>query len=71
MACSFGPCQRVFAPLKLEDEQTGEKLEFCSLAHLGAWLITKMDASARSLINMLGTSPGRKMAVRILSERFL
>ena len=71
MRCSFTPCSRDFCPLKLEDEQSGEKLQFCSLAHLGGWLLTKMDASARNLVNMLNTSAGRKMAVKALAERFL
>jgi len=71
MSCSLAGCTRDFCPIKLEDEQKGEKLQFCSLAHLGGWLLTKMDASARSLVTMLGTSAGRKMAVKILADRVL
>jgi hypothetical protein len=69
--CSFDPCKREYCPLKLEDEQKNETFQFCSLAHLGGWLITKMDASARSLVAMLSTSAGRKMAVKVLADRIL
>jgi hypothetical protein len=71
MRCSLEGCQQERCPLKLANEATGEALQFCCLAHLGGWLITKMDASARSLVSMLSTGAGRKMAVKALADRIL
>jgi hypothetical protein len=71
MRCSLEGCPQERCPLKLTNEQNGETFQFCCLAHLGGWLITKMDASCRSLVNMLSTSAGRKMAVRVLADRIL
>jgi hypothetical protein len=71
MRCALEGCTKDVCPFKLENEQTGEKLQFCCLSHLGGWLITKMDASARSLVSMLSTAPGRKLAVKVLADRFL
>jgi hypothetical protein len=71
MPCSIEQCKRPYAPIKFEDEQSGEKHQFCSLAHLGAWLLTKLDASARNFVNLLSTSAGRKMAAKFLADRVL
>jgi hypothetical protein len=71
MRCSLSQCPQERCPLKVTNEETGETLQFCCLAHLGGWLITKMDASARSLVSMLSTSAGRKMAVKVLADRIL
>jgi len=71
MRCALNPCAREYCPIKFEDEEKNEKLQFCSLAHLGAWLLTRLDASARNLLSILGTSEGRKMAVKFLADRVL
>jgi len=76
MNCSLHTCQRILgedSPVKLELVEAGglSRHQFCSLAHLGAWLITRLDKSARNLVSILGTSEGRKMAVKFLADKVL
>jgi hypothetical protein len=68
--CSLPNCSKP-AAFKLSNEETGELYHFCSLAHLGAWLISRLDQSARSLVSALSTSEGRKMAVKFLADKVL